>query len=453
MLKRKRIKNRTIWTGNNLPIMKGMDSNSIDLIYLDPPFNKNRNFAAPIGSKAAGAAFKDTWTLDDVDLKWHAEVDEENHALYTIIDAAGQAWHKSMKAYLTYMAIRLIEMKRILKDTGSIYLHCDPTASHYLKMVMDCIFGKENFRNEIIWGYKTGGVPRESGRFARKHDCLLFYCKDAKQLKFNQLKEGSYTRTLPEPHTTSGKNLGVRRDNIGKYRQVAMRDWCVEYGLNKEWDITPLYRNNPERTGYPTQKPLALLERIIKTSSDKDDVVLDPFCGCATACIAAERNDRKWIGIDISGKAVELVKSRMERELGLFYDVDHRTDFMEPASIEERSDKEIQTPYNSKEIKQILFFKQDARCAICGHSPGVKMMDVDHIVPVSRGGMDDIENLQLLCRPCNQQKSAKGDQEFREWKANEAITQLAASFSKNNADAQSELEDAFRRIVKMVAPQ
>ena len=142
-------KNRTMWTGDNLDIMRGMNSESVDLIYLDPPFNSNRTYSAPIGSEAAGAAFKDTWTLDDVDVAWHGEIADKQPALYSIIDAAGLAHGKGMKSYLIMMAVRLLEMNRLLKTTGSIYLHCDSTASHYLKLLMDCIFGKSNFRNEI----------------------------------------------------------------------------------------------------------------------------------------------------------------------------------------------------------------------------------------------------------------------------------------------------------------
>ena len=143
--------NRTMFTGDNLDIMRGMNSESVDLIYLDPPFNSNRNYAAPIGSEAAGAAFKDTWTLDDVDLAWHGEVAEQHPALYAIIDAARESHGKGMQSYLIMMGVRLLEMRRLLKLTGSIYLHCDPTASHYLKLVMDAVFGVRNFRNEISW--------------------------------------------------------------------------------------------------------------------------------------------------------------------------------------------------------------------------------------------------------------------------------------------------------------
>ena len=150
--------NRTIWTGDNLLIMRGMNSESVELIYLDPPFNSNRTYEAPIGSEAAGASFKDAWTLDDVDVHEHGELADRNPAAYSVIEAARQAHGKSMQSYLIFMAVRLMEMHRLLKPTGSIYLHCDPTASHYLKLLMDAIFGRKQFRNEAVWGYRTQGI-------------------------------------------------------------------------------------------------------------------------------------------------------------------------------------------------------------------------------------------------------------------------------------------------------
>lgn len=143
-------KNRTMWTGDNLDIMRGVSSESVALIYLDPPFNIKHNHATPIGSEAVGAAFKDTWTLSDVEA-WHGEIAERNQALYAIIDAAGHAYGKSMKSYLIMMVVRLLEMQRILKPTGSIYLHCDSTASHYLKTLMDAVFLQGNIRSDITW--------------------------------------------------------------------------------------------------------------------------------------------------------------------------------------------------------------------------------------------------------------------------------------------------------------
>ena len=159
---------KTIFIGDNLPIIRGMDSETVDLIYLAPPFNTKKEFKAPIGSRAEGAMFKDIWTDEDIKAEWHGQIAYEHEALYQIIQSAEVTYDKSMKIYLMAMAIRLFEMKRLLKATGSIYLHCDPTASHYLKLVMDSLFGKKNFRNEIVWKRQTANnaVSKKYGSIA-----------------------------------------------------------------------------------------------------------------------------------------------------------------------------------------------------------------------------------------------------------------------------------------------
>ena len=151
--------NRTLWTADNLDILRGMNSECVDLIYLDPPFNSNKNYEAPVGSKAAGAAFKDTWTLSDLDVAWMGIIAEEQPALAHVLKAARLTHGKGMQSYLTMMAVRLLEMRRVLKPTGSIYLHCDPFASHYLKQLMDAIFGyTEFYRNEVTWKRRYGTI-------------------------------------------------------------------------------------------------------------------------------------------------------------------------------------------------------------------------------------------------------------------------------------------------------
>ena len=168
--------NQTLWTGDNLDIMRGMNSESVDLIYLDPPFNSNRDYAAPIGSAAAGAAFKDTWTLSDVDLAWHGEIAESEPALYAIIDAAGLAHGKGMKSYLTMMAVRLLGIRRILKVTGSLYLHCDNTAAHYLKMLLDSLLGQGSFRSQFTWR-RTNAKGLAFKGYPNNADALLYFTK------------------------------------------------------------------------------------------------------------------------------------------------------------------------------------------------------------------------------------------------------------------------------------
>ena len=170
---------KTIWTGDNLEILRGLNSNSVDLIYLDPPFNSNRNYAAPVGSAAAGAAFKDTWTLSDLDVAWMGLIADEQPAIYKVLDTAGLSHGKPMQSYLCMMAVRLVEMRRVLKDTGSIYLHCDPTASHYLKLLMDAVFGSGMFMNEMTWKRSSAHSDTKQGmrRAGRIRDLLLVYTK------------------------------------------------------------------------------------------------------------------------------------------------------------------------------------------------------------------------------------------------------------------------------------
>ena len=390
-------KNQTIWTGDNLPIMRGMNSESVDLIYLDPPFNSKANYAAPIGSKAAGAAFKDTWTLSDVDVEWINLIETKHPALYRVLLAA---MSKSDKSYLAYMAARLLEMKRLLKPTGSIYLHCDPTMSHYLKLIMDAVFGRKNFRNEIIWCYRGGGTPTRD--FARKHDTILRYAFDVPtfnvddvRIPYSDAVTASSTSRYDKSYRSNKVYEGYKPNEKGKHPE----DW---------WPIQPLMPSDKtERVGYPTQKPLALLNRIIKASSNESDIVLDPFAGCATTCIAAENLHRQWIGIDISPKAADLVHQRMQRELGMFYNGVHRTD------IPKRTDLGKLSKYNSAENRAQLYGQQGGYCVGCDTHFEGRHLEVDHIISRKKGGTDHIENLQLLCGSCNRIKGDRGMEYLR----------------------------------------
>ena len=205
--------NRTLWTADNLDILRGMNSECVDLIYLDPPFNSNRNYAAPIGSKAAGAAFEDTWTLDKLDVAWMGIIAEEQPAIANLLHTASLTHGKGMQSYLTMMAVRLLEMRRILKPIGSIYLHCDTTASHYLKMLMDAVWGASNFRNEIVW--RRMGAHNDVGQgarhFGRVHDILLRYSKG----------KAPTWQTVYEPYSTEYVKRTYRyKESSGRRYQV-----------------------------------------------------------------------------------------------------------------------------------------------------------------------------------------------------------------------------------------
>ena len=390
---------KTIFTGDNLPIMRGMNSESVALIYLDPPFNSKANYAAPIGSEAAGAEFKDTWTLNDVDAAWLDLIEAKHPALNRVIHAA---MSDSDKSYLIYMAVRLLEMHRILKDSGSIYLHCDPTMSHYLKLVMDTIFGKQHFQNEIIWCYERGS--RRKSQFGRKHDVILFYSKTKNYVFDSDAVRVERRKTHMKVETDlEGRTWQVKKDaKSGKvYRYstdvgVLCPDWWI--------GIQQLNRNEKERLGYPTQKPLALLDRIIKASSNEGHVVFDPFCGCATTLVAADRLQRDWIGIDISAKAAELVVERIRDDQGLFEDIVARTD------IPKRTDLGNIPRYNAPENRTRLYGEQGGNCNGCGTHFESQHLEIDHIIARSVGGTDHIGNLQLLCGHCNRIKGDRGQE-------------------------------------------
>ena len=297
--------NRTLFHGDNLVFLRAMNSESVDLTATDPPFNKGRDFHATPDSLAAGAKFQDRWSWEkDVHESWVDQITDDHPRLMEAINSARNAHSDGMGAYLCFMAVRLLAMHRVLKTTGSIYLHCDPTASHYLKAVMDAIFGWRNFVNEILWLYKTGGMSKRW--FGRKHDNILLYAKSRKYI-FNPLKEKSYLA-----HKYGFTNVKILQDKNGHYTMVGMRDY---------WDIPALRGNQPEQVGYPTQKPVALYERMIRASSNENDIVLDPFVGCATTLVAAEHLRRRWVGIDIWKGAHRLVEQRLKDTTGLFGDV------------------------------------------------------------------------------------------------------------------------------------
>ncbi|GHT80647.1 hypothetical protein FACS189467_3310 [Bacteroidia bacterium] len=386
----------TLYTNDNLFILNGLNSNLVDLIYLDPPFNSKRMYSAPVGSKAAGTSFKDMWTWEDVNEAYLEALAEKYPVLKQLIEVAGTIHSKAMAAYLTYMAQRIIEMYRVLKDTGSLYLHCDPTASHYLKALLDEVFGKHNFRNEIVWCYT--GPSGSKKNFPAKHDVIFRYSKTEDRYIFNY---DAIRVPYKELHTDKGKKAKIWGEE-GKLQNQEIREQYVERGkIPEDWwnDIPSGGHISPkERTGYPTQKPLALLNRIIKASSNEGDIVLDPFCGCATTCVAAQQLDRKWIGIDIEEQAVSILIERLSDDAGMF------KDFINTTKVPQRTDITIEEP--SQSVKERLYKKQEGKCNGCGNEYLMKDMEIDHIIPKAKGGGDYYENYQLLCGSCNR---IKGD--------------------------------------------
>ena len=316
------MQDNALYYGDCLDWMREWPDGSADLIYLDPPFNSNANyniiFGAGNGAPAQVRGFEDTWRWDERAARRVAEIESAvSHPLHTAAGAFRALLGESgMLAYLTYMGERLVEMRRLLKPTGSIYLHCDPTASHYLKALMDAVFGARHFRNEIAWCYTGPGNVRRW--FPRKHDVLLFYAcsddavfnRDAVRIPYKQLN-------VQHSDEETGGGIGGRLtpDNVEEYRGRGKVP--EDYWLEDRDGMSPVSRRQSERLGYPTQKPVALLERIIRTSSNEGELVLDPFCGCGTAVVAAHNLGRRWIGIDISAAAIDIIQERRLEPAGV----------------------------------------------------------------------------------------------------------------------------------------
>ena len=440
--------NRTLYHGDNLEFLRGMNSETVHLIATDPPFNKNRDFHATPDSLAAGARFKDRWRWDeDVHESWTDSIKDDWPAVGAVIAGARLAYGDDMGAFLCWMGVRLMEMQRILRPDGSIYLHCDHTAHAWLKCLMDAVFGRDNFRNEVVWGYRTQGVAMRW--WPRKHDTLLFYTKSDAWTFHPQMERQIYSK--PFRHT--------KQDEEGNY--------YVDTYRRDIWDhdeTRPRISQSPERTGFPTQKPLALYERIIEASSNEGDVVLDPFCGCATTPVAAERLKRQWVGMDIWDGALDVVKLRMERDTILRADASNhvalpqihyhrtpprRTDDNELAA----PNLKLKTPramlpwekLTHRQIAQVLRIAQRSNgnviCAGCGRELEREFMELDHIMPRVDGGENHIRNRILLCRPCNGRKgqflTLRGllrENKKAGWMQDEGMAQMAREAALEKAD-------------------
>ncbi len=425
-----------------------MNSESVDLIATDPPFNKGRDFHATPDSLARGASFQDRWSWErDVHNEWVDKITDDFPEVMNVINGSRNSYGDSMGAFLCFMAVRLLEMKRVLKDTGSLFLHCDPTASHYLKELLDAIFGWKHFINEIIWCYIDPAGRRNCDFYKRTHDIIFWYTKNGKAYRIGTIAQsqladstikryspyfdpkGQITyRRLKQTNPGTFKSLkGIPEDLdevwIDNNKGTTMGDW---------WDdIKPLKRKGgkqkqKESFRYPTQKPLELYKRVIQTASREGDIVLDPFCGCATTCVAAERLVRQWVGIDIWDKAHETVIERLQGE-GLassgdsggklaFGDVHNitdpptRTDDGEPSSPALRTKIKVFEPHGPKmtraEMYKHLLSQKGCKCQGCDRPfDDPRYLDLDHNTPRSDGGINHISNRILLCGPCNRLKS------------------------------------------------
>jgi DNA modification methylase len=369
-MSQKAISENTLFYGDNLKILREyIPDESVDLIYLDPPFNSNRNYnvlfkdESGSESEAQITAFEDTWHWNQAAEETYNDLvtqapDHVSKMIASLRDFIGT---NQMMAYLVMMAARLVELHRVLKPTGSLYLHCDPTASHYLKIILDTIFGTKNYRAEIIWKRSSAHNDTRQGakQPGRIHDILFFYSKDDREWTWNPIytpydadyiasnyryveeksgrhfKSTDLTAAKPGGNTSyewkgrkppEGRYWAYSQENMQKFEEQGLLyytntglprlkqylDEMPGVHLQSIWDdILPLGAQTTERLGYPTQKPLALLERIIQASSNPGDIILDPFCGCGTAIAAAQKLGRKWIGIDITHLSIALQKYRL----------------------------------------------------------------------------------------------------------------------------------------------
>lgn len=365
-----------LFYGDNLDVLRRhIPDESVDLVYLDPPFNSNANYnvlfghADGSGAAAQIKAFDDTWHWDQAAAATFQETVAKGGPVATALASFQTLLGPStMLAYLTMMAPRLVELHRVLKPTGSLYLHCDATASHYLKVLLDAIFGTAHFRNEIVWRRTpfSGSSKARAQQLPRSHDVILFYAKGdswtwnaptepytaeyLKRFKWDDNDgRGPYRKTLLKTYSQetydrlAAENRLILPQKTGahpSYKQY-LSESSGQRQIDDVWtDINALNPVAKERLGYPTQKPEALLERIIRSSTNPGDVILDPFCGCGTSVAAAEKTGRRWIGIDLTALAISLIKSRLARE-----GVSNYTVLGEPTTADDAAELARTDPY------------------------------------------------------------------------------------------------------------
>ena len=451
--------NRTVFISDNLPFLKSLDNESIDLIAIDPPFAKNQTFIGNLDPPLTDKEFRverelmDTWGIHDSASAYDIGIEYPDQTGTTakfddiwnfrrlvfqddldrlktthppawwLIHSTRYTHSDSTAAYIYFMVQRMIEIKRVLKPTGSVFLHCDHAANAYLRQMMDAIFGASQFRNEVVWHFKTGGVSKRW--FGRKHHTILFYSKTSRHT-FNPMKQKSYLT-----HKYGFSNVKIFEDDGGYFTKVAMRDvWT---------DIPALRGNQPESTRYPTQKPQALARRIIEAATNPGDIVLDCFAGCAYVPVAAEQTGRRWIACDMSPRAWTVVRRQFHKQPDLrivtkgeldesgvsvtfdsmdkiidvrgAFDLLERTTVDEPVKVHLDDLPEPQFRHKTLEnydtIWQAFVDEWGTGCWYCGteKSADRRELQLDHIEPTKRDGTnDDCFNRALACAPCNSDK-------------------------------------------------
>ena len=495
---RQNFPDRALYTLDNLAALRGMNSETVDLIATDPPFNTSRNRAGTAGFYVDKWKWGDTgilpdqWKWNEVHPIWLEQVRDENRSLYEVIAAAGQCHGDDIAAFLCFLSVRLLEMHRILKPTGSLYLHCDHAANGYLRMALDAIFGARNFRNEISW--RTTPKALSAKQFPRTHDTIFFYNKGrgytwnpqyephseeyAKSFNHNDEfgaftpadlsggKAGSKEAYLPLKGQHPPRGRAWAPPTRDRFPAAAMARIPANYeGLNQlekcqaldqagliYWSSTgkPYYKKylstlkgtllediitdisppgSGERTGSPDQKPIVLYERIVRASSNPGDLVLDPFCGCATTLIAAHNLGRRWVGIDRRADAAFHIANRLlslginvdafqAQQQSLLRELQSHCQILDTPPI--RTDDGDTAPHlaavyparrkpasmTRQQMMDILVEQWGVVCWGCGFEPpDAEHFELDHIDPASQGGSNELDNRCPLCGPCNKRKS------------------------------------------------
>ena len=471
----------TIWNADNLDVMRGMNSETVDLIYLDPPFNSARNYQGR--GKASKQKFIDNWSekqlaewdmlkgiRDNVDLV-------RTQDWWPMMELVKDKHSKEMYYYLSFMAVRLLQMRRILKQTGTIYLHCDDSSNSYLRMIMDYVFNRKNGPGtegrgaEITWK-RSEGKNNVRTRFGRVTDTIYMYHNNDKCVFNTQYTKLSVdTQSTYKYNDNDGRGNYSRKGNLAPPSGIGYKYSFLGYNPPKNgwritkktmeklysenrlylpedkskrimkkvyfaenkgkpvtnlWtDIKNLWSQDKETTGWDTQKLLSLLTRIIKVSSNPGDIVFDPFCGCATTLLAAANNGRRFIGCEIDKEVVDITLMRWGDQRDLLYENKEkrfieaiRTTTVCPQRTEKSSCNEPPTQLTRSDVRRLygreIYGIQEGYCPGCKEHEKFKNMDVDHKIPRKKGGTNDRENLQLLCRKCN---TSKGGRTMEEWEA------------------------------------
>ena len=468
-------RNRSVWTADNLKILRGLNSKSIDLVYADPPFNTQRVYRGQVGTASENTTFDDRWARQRVDPEWPGEIADRRPGAWSAIENAALTHGRGMRTYLTTMTIRLMELQRILKPTGALYLHCDTRTHVPLGTILDNVFGARNRRNQIPW-QRGSGAARSSQRLRASHDVIWFYAASP-AMRPNTTPPGPpaprapHNRPVTDEHgayhpcnLTAG---GVSRGDSGlpwrglnpsdngrhwaspgtfpahvpkpdEWDSLSSRqklDRLDELGLI-EWspaakprfkrytetrrapamndmllDIKPLTSGAAERVGFPTQKPVALLDRLITIASNPGDTVLDPFCGSGTACISAEGLGRNWIGIDRSPESATVIAERL------------RETTLTPAHVHALEIAPQRTDAEANEttgMKHALFGYQNGCCGGCRRSFAFTDLEIDLVDPEKRNDRFGESNVQLLCAACAWTKGGGSQAELmtrlKEWR-------------------------------------